>query len=245
MRIQTYPALSEIMVNNPQSNYTISAIAVIIGVIGIVVTVVVFAIVVSPPAPEPAPTVTPATSSPSSGYQPEIIPLATFTPGPTRTATITPTNTPLPTRTLVVLPTIAFDSQLLPFPDLTVTGLSETVCVPDRTGTILELTFYVRNIGRASTRSFGPFDVGVFLLLGQRRYGLEEWAEEFDGVVGASKMEISNLDPGEDVKLAVVIDLKGNKDFGIQVTANSGENPIREADTTNNTLIKYHSGSCH
>jgi hypothetical protein len=80
----------------------------------------------------------------------------------------------------------------LQLPDLIVTGLSEPVCVPDREGTVLEFTFYVRNIGRAPTRSFGPFDVGVFLFLGQVRYGLDEWAKEFNGVIGTSRLEVSN-----------------------------------------------------
>jgi hypothetical protein len=144
-----------------------------------------------------------------------------------------------------VLPTILSTSQLLQLPDLIVTGLSEPVCVPDRPGTILEFTFYVRNIGRASTRSFGLFEVGVYLILGQVRYGLDEWAEEFDGVIGASRLEVPNLNPNDDLKFTVVIDLKGNKDFGVEVIANSGEDPIREADTTNNTLIKYFSVYCY
>lgn len=222
-----------------------SVIAVVIGVIGIIAIVVVFAIVLSSPAPKPAPSATSPISISSSGYQPEIIPIATFTPGPTRAATITSTSTPLPTRTLVILPTIAFDSQLLPLPDLIVTGLSEAVCVPDRTGTILKLTFYVRNIGRAPTRSFGSFDVGVYLILGQVRYGLDEWAAEFNGVIGTSRLDVSNLNPNDDLKFTVVIDLKGNKDFGVEVIANASENPIREADITNNTLTEYFSANCY
>jgi hypothetical protein len=233
------------MTNNSNSNHTLSVIAIIIGVMGIFATVVAFAFVFSPPTLEPTPTTTIPTSSPSNGYEPEMIPLTTNTPGRTQAETVAPSNTPFPTRTPFVLPTIVPTSQLLQLPDLTVTGLSEPVCVPDRPGTILEFTFYVRNIGRASTRSFGPFDVGVYLLLGEVRYGLDEWANEFKGVIGASNLEVSNLNPNDDLKFTVVIDLRGNKNFGVEVTANSGETPIREADTTNNTLIEYFSAYCY
>ena len=233
------------MTNNYRSNYMVSMTAIIIGVIGIIATLVVFAFEFSPPTLEPTPTPLQPTTSPSNGYQPEVIPLVTHTPGPTQTETAAPTRTPLPTLTLFILPTSVFTSQLLQLPDLTVTGLSKPVCVPDREGTVLEFTFYVRNIGRAPTRSFGPFDVGVYLLLGEVRYGLDEWEKEFKGVIGTSRLEVSNINPNDDLKFTVVIDLKGNKYFGVEVTANSGENPIREADTTNNTLIKYFSGYCY
>jgi hypothetical protein len=233
------------MTDNSRVNRIFSLTAIIVGVIGILATVLAFAFELSPPTATSTPTGTQPTSSPSGGYQPEVIPLVTHTPGRTQTETAAPTNTPLPTRTPFVLPTIVSTSQLLQLPDLIVTGLSEPVCVPDRIGTIYEFTFYVRNIGRAPTRSFGSFDVGVYLILGQVRYGLDEWAEEFDGVIGASKMEVSNINPNDDLKFTVVIDLKGNKDFGVEVIANSGENPIREADTTNNTLIKYFSMYCY
>ena len=83
------------------------------------------------------------------------------------------------------------------------------------------------------------------MILGQQRYSLDEWATEFNGVVGSSVTEVFNLNPNGDIKFTVVIDLKGNKDFGIEVVANSGENPIREADTTNNALIKYYTSSCY
>lgn len=233
------------MTDHSRADHIFSVTAIIIGVIAIIAVVFVFAFELSMPTVDPTPVATQPTSSPSGGYQPEVIPLATHTPGRTQTETAAPTDTPPPTRTPFVPPTIVSTSQLLQLPDLTVTGLSEALCVPDRIGTILEFTFYVRNIGRASTRSFGPFEVEVFLLLGQVRYKLDEWDTQFNGVVGASKMEISNLNPGEDVKLKVVIDLKGNKDIGIEVIANSGGSPIREADTTNNTLIRYFSANCH
>jgi hypothetical protein len=85
----------------------------------------------------------------------------------------------------------------------------------------------------------------VYLILGQRRYGLDEWATQFNGVVGSSVAEVVNLNPNDDIKFTVVIDLKGNKDLGIEVIANAGANPIREADTTNNTLIEYFSIHCY
>lgn len=232
------------MTDNSRANRFFSLTAIIVGVIGILAAVLVFAFESAPTA-TPMPMATQPTSRPSGGYQPEVIPLATYTPGRTPTETVAPTNTPLPTRTPFVLPTIVSTSQLLQLPDLIVTGMSDPICVPDRNGTILEFYIFVRNIGRASTRYFGPFDVDVYLILGQRRYELDTWATQFDGLVGGSNMTISNLDPGQDIKLTVVIDLKGNKELGIEVKANSGENPIREADTTNNMLIEYYSVYCY
>ena len=192
---------------------------------------------------KPTPTAIQPTSSLSSLYQPEVLPLPTDTPGPTQTATSVPTNTPAPSSTPIIPPTLILSYNQLP--DLTVTGISDPVCAPEYEGTKLRFSIFVRNIGRASTRYFGSFDTGVYLILGQRRYGLDEWATQFNGVVGSSVIDVSNLNPDKDIKFTVVIDLKGNKDFGIEVIANSGANPIREADTTNNTLIKYYSVYCY
>ncbi len=236
------------MADNSRINHTLSLVFIIVGVIGILATVAVFAFVLSPPPAEPTPTALQPTSSPANSsipFQPESIPLLTYTPPPTRTSTSVPTNTPFPTRTPFILPTIAVDNQLLQLPDLTVSAISDPVCATEYEGTKLRFSIFVRNIGQASTRYFGSFDTDVYLILGQRRYSLDEWAEKFDGVVGSSIVEIFNLNPNDDLKFTVVIDLKGNKDFGIEVIANSGENPIREADTTNNTLIKYYSASCY
>lgn len=236
------------MANNSQINHTLSLIFIIVGVVGIIGTVAVFAFVLSPTPADLTPTaVQPTSSQPSSSvpFQPESIPLATYTPPPARTMTRVPTNKPFPTRTPFVLPTIAVDSQLLQLPDLTVTAISDPLCATEYEGTKLRFSIFVRNIGQASTRYFGSFNTDVYLILGQRRYSLDEWAEKFDGVVGSSIVEVANLDPGEDIKFTVVIDLKGNKGFGVEVTANSGENPIREADTTNNTLLKYFSVYCY
>jgi hypothetical protein len=234
------------MTNNSQSSPSIqNIIAIMIIVAVICLTAIVIKPGILPKNPKPTPTAIQPTSSPSDLYQPEIIPLPTDMPGPTQTATGVPTNTPYPTPTLFLSPTIAFDSQ--PLPDLIVSGLSEPVCATEYEGdrTILRFSIFVRNIGRASTRYFGVFDTGVFLILGERHYSLDEWATEFNGVVGSSVTEVFNLNPDQDIKFTVVIDLIGNKDFGIEVIANSGENPIREADTTNNTLMKYFSVYCY
>lgn len=233
------------MTNTSRVNHVFSVTAIVVGVIGIIAVVAAFAFVLSPPTLSPMPTATQPVSIPSSGYQPEVIPLVTHTPAPARTSTSLPVNTPPPTRTPFVVPTIAIDSQLLQLPDLTVTAISDPVCATEYEGTKLRFSIFVRNIGHASTRYFGSFDTDVYLILGQRRYSLDEWAEKFDGVVGSSVVEVVNLDPDQDIKFTVVIDLKGNKGIGVEVTANSGENPIREADMTNNTLIKYFSGYCY
>ncbi len=74
---------------------------------------------------------------------------------------------------------------------------------------------------------------------------LHAQALKHQSMVGSSIVEVANLDPGQDIKFTVVIDLKGNKELGIEVIANSGANPIREADMINNTLIKYFSAHCY
>lgn len=108
----------------------------------------------------------------------------------------------------------------------------------------IKLNIIVRNVGPGSTRSFGPFSVRVNLILGQHRYSLDEWASGFNGVIGSSNMDISNLSPNGDVKLNLSIDLKGNTKFGVEVIANSGSNTIPETNTTNNTLIQSFSVIC-
>lgn len=221
---------------------------IVVGFIGIVVIAAAFPGIVSPSPAQPTPTPTTAPRTPtrrSASYQPEVLPLSTYTPAPTRTSTAAPTPTPFPTRTPFVLPTIAFDSPLLLLPDLTVTGISDPLCLPERGGTIIELSIFIRNIGRAGTRYFGSFSVDVFLLMGEQRYGLDEWAEKFNGVVGASNLEIASLGANEDVKLMLVLDLKGNKNLGVEVRVNSGDDPMREEDMTNNSLIKYFSVKCY
>ena len=219
-------------------------IAIFVILVVICLTVVAINPGILPRISNATPIVIQPTSSLSSNYQPEILPLPTDTPAPTQTATALPSNTPFPTSTPFVLPTIAFEDVLLP--DLTVSGISDPVCATEYDeGTRLRFYVYVRNIGRASTRNFGAFETDVFLVLGQRHYSLDEWATEFNGVVGSSVTEVYNLNPGQDIKFTVVIDLIGNKDFAIEVAVNTGEKPIREADTTNNALIKYFSVYCY
>lgn len=166
----------------------------------------------------------------------------TDTPSPTRTSTNIPTDTSTPTVAPSLTPT--YTPIAKPLPDLTVTGISDPVCLRDGRSGSVELTIVVRNMGRGATRSFGRFDVRINLILGQRHYGLDEWASRFNGVIGSSNPEIVNLNPNADVELKIALDLKGNSIFGIEALANSGSNPILESDTTNNTLIKYFSIYC-
>ena len=232
------------MANDSQPHPSIqNIIAIVIIMVVICLTAVVIKPGILPRISKPTPTAIQPTSSASSQYQPEIIPILTHTPAPTQTGTGMPTNTPLPTPTPFFLPTIEFDN--VPLPDLIVSGLSDPVCATEYEGTKLRFSIFVRNIGFASTRNFGSFDTGVFLILGDRHYSLDEWAQEFNGVVGSSIVEVASLSPDQDIKFTVVIDLIGNKDFGIEVTVNSGENPIREEDRTNNTLIRYFSVNCY
>ncbi len=231
--------------NHSASPHWLTAV-IVFGVIGIVAIAAAFPNIVSPLPAQPAPTeASPTSTRRSASYQPETLPLATYTPPPTRTATAVPPPTPLPTRTPFILPTIAFDSPLLLLPDLTVTGISDPLCLPERGGTIIELSVFIRNIGRAGTRHFGSFPVDVFLLMGQQRYELDEWAQKFNGVIGTSNLEIASLGANEDVKLTLVLDLKGNKSFGVEALVNSSDDPIREEDMTNNSLTKYFSVKCY
>lgn len=230
------------MANNPKPQHPVEVIAAVIGIAVVIALIAVFAHVFSPSASKPSPTAIEPTSSPLHGYQPEVIPPSTDMPGPTLTQTATSTSTPVPTSTLSALPTLVSNRQL---PDLTVTGISDPVCATEYEGTKLRFFIYIRNIGRVRTRSFGAFKTDVYLILGQRHYSLDEWATEFNGVVGSSVTEVFNLNPNGDIKFTVVIDLIGNKDFGIEVIVNSGENPIREADMTNNTLTEYYSVYCY
>jgi len=232
------------MADNTKSRFSIETAIVIIGVVAIFIVIAIFRVAVTPPPPisKQTPTAIQPTASPSVGYQSEIIPPPAETLSPTQTPRIVVTNIPVSTQTLIVIPTLISNSQL---PDLTVTAISNPICAQEYEGTKLRFTIFVRNIGPVSTRDFGAFDTDVFLILGQRKYSLEEWDAEFDGVIGSSVTEIFNLNPNGDIKFTVVIDLIGNKAFGIEVAANSGEKPIREADMTNNTLIKYFSAACY
>ena len=188
----------------------------------------------------PTPTVLPVSSlTPASLLSPpfftETSSLPTNTPTLARTSTPTATNTPAFTFT----PTYTSTPQL--FPDLIVTDISASTCTKDQRVTpeklYIKLSIIVRNIGSGSTLPFGPF-------LGQRRYSLEEWASDFNGVIGSSNMDITNLDPNGDVKLNISLDLKGNTSFGVEVIANSGLYTIPESNITNNTLIQGFSVIC-
>ena len=231
------------MANDFKSNHSLEN-TIAIGMITAVIFLTVIAIKpgLLPRVSRSTPMAIQTNSSPSSGYQPEILPFPTDVPNLTTSMGL-PTNTPISTIAPTFTPTYMFLSQ--PLPDLIVAGISAPVCATEYEGTKLRFSIFVRNIGRARTRSFGAFDTDVFLILGQRRYSLGEWAEQFDGVVGSSVTKIFNLNPNDDIKFTVVIDIKGNKNFSIEVTANSGTNPIPEANTTNNTLIKSFSSNCY
>ena len=232
------------MTNDSQSSPSIQNIIAIIIILAVIcLTVIAIKPGLLPTISKPMPTAIQPTSSLSSLYQPEVFPLTTDSPVPTQTATSVPTNTPILTRTPIIPPTLILPYNQLP--DLTAAGISDPVCATEYEGTKLRFYIFIRNIGRARTRPFGSFDTAVYLILGQRRYSLDEWATRFNGVVGSSVTEVINLNPNGDIKFTVVIDLIGNKDFGIEVIANSGEKPIREADMTNNTLIKYFSIYCY
>jgi len=196
------------MTDNPKLLFPSQTAVAIVGIIAVCASVAIFILMVSPPTLTPTPMAVLPTSSPSSNlYLPEVIPPPMDMTGPTQTATSLPENTPVPTQTLLVIPTLVSNRDL---PDLVVSGLSEPVCAEEYEGTTIRFTIFVRNIGRARTGDFGSFDTDVFFILGQRRYSLEEWDTVFDGVVGTSIVEVFNLNPNDDIKFTVVIDLKGN-----------------------------------
>jgi hypothetical protein len=229
------------MANNPKPQPSIQDIFIIIGALA-VICVATIAIVprVLPMIVRPTPTAIPAlTSTPSILAKQsfaETSAASTDTSNPARTSTIIPTDTP----------TYTGNAQSLP--DLTVGGISNPICARDHLLTTprdyVKLSVIVRNVGRVSTRSFGPFSVLVNLIFGQQRYSLDEWASSFNGVIDSSDMDISILHPTADVKLNLAIDLKGNTNFGVEVIVNSGSNPIPESDTTNNILIQDFSVIC-
>jgi len=234
------------MANNSKSKPLIQPFIAIVGIVALMcMAIIAFKPDSLPMLSRPTPTVIQPTSNPPSGYQPEVVPLPTDMLEPTKTATFVPTNVPAPTLTPIILPTLSL-LYAQPLPDLIVSGISDPVCATEYDdGTILRFFIFVRNIGRARTRSFGSFNTDVFLILGQRHYSLDEWATQFSGLVGSSVTEVFNLNPDQDIKFTVVIDLKGNKSFGIEVITNSGDKPIREVDITNNALIKYFSVYCY
>ena len=188
---------------------------------------------------------TPTAISPTQLLDTPTKPADTLTPIPT--STILPTDTPAPVSTPGVSLTATPVNQSLP--DLTVTGISNPKCVTDyrdtTTAKIVKLTVYVRNIGRVATRSYGTFDVDVSLIFGETYYTLDEWSSKFNGVIGSTNLGIANLNPNQDVALNIVVDLKGNRKFGVEAVANSGENIIPEANILNNKLRKFFSIYCY
>jgi len=169
--------------------------------------------------------------------------VSTNTPRPTSTSTIILTDTPAPafTQTFTPMPT-SFSG---PLPDLVVTGISDPMCIPKQIGTIFIFTIIVHNAGKASTYYFGPFNVDIFLILGETHYRLDEWASRFNGVIASSNLQIVNLAPNRDVALKLELDLKGNTEFAIEAIANSGANPIPESNTLNNKLGRHFSKYCY
>ena len=235
------------MANNPKPKLPIQVIfAILLAVAAISTVVIVFAsrvmpmILVPTPTTIQTPTATLTILPPPSFTETAIVP--TNNPTLTGTSTMTATNTPAFTFT----PTYTSTAQLLP--DLTVTSISASACTRDQRVVpeklYVSLSMIVRNVGPGSTHPFGPFSVRVNLILGQHRYSLDEWASDFNGVIGSSSMDILTLGPNGDVKLNLSIDLKGNTKFGVEVIANSGPNTVPELNRTNNTLIQGFSVTC-
>jgi hypothetical protein len=129
-----------------------------------------------------------------------------------------------------------------------VVAISNPTCTRDHRFTpvkvYIKLTITVRNLGPASTNSFGIFSVRVTLIFGQQRYSLDEWASRYNGLVNTPNLDISNLNPNEDAEINLSIDLKGNTQYSIEAIANSGSNSIPEANTANNTLAQSFSIDC-
>lgn len=244
---RTKELLVNIVANNPKPNLSIQVIIAIIGATAAICTTLITIVpTVLPMILKPTPTAIQVPTSTLAILQKQ--PLAessavlTETPNQEGTSTIMPTDTPASTFTPI------YTSAAQPLADLTVAAISNPTCVRDHRLTAervyIKLSVIVRNVGRVSTRSFGPFSVLVKLILGQQWYSLDEWASSFNGVIDSSNMDISNLNPNDDVKLNLAIDLKGNTNFGIEAIANSGSNTIPESNTTNNILIQNFSVIC-
>jgi len=235
------------MANNSKPELSIQVIIAIIGAMAAICTATI-AIVpkVLPMILGPTPTAIQAPTStlpilPKQAFA-ETSAVPTDTSNPAGISTIMPMDTPASTFT----PTYTSTNQ--PLADLTVAAISNPICIKDQGPTpgkvYVKFSIIVRNVGPASTRAFGPFSVRVNLIFGRQRYGLDEWASGFDGLISSSNMDITNLNPNDDIKLNLSIDLKGNTNFGVEVIANSGSNTIPELDTTNNILIQSFSIIC-
>ena len=235
------------MTDNPKPERLSKTILAMIGAVAIIcVAIIVFEPAILPIISNPTSTAKqPASTPPAQNVsQTSIVPTNTL--NLVLTSTLTPTDTPVSTFTPTLTPANALINQRLP--DLIVTGISDPTCThdnrPDTLKAFIEFTVYVRNIGRARTYSFGRFSVNISLILGQRYYGLDEWASKFNGLIYNSNLTIFNLNPNSDIELKVGLDLKGNTTFGIEAIANSGSNPIPESDTTNNRYTQYFSIDC-
>jgi hypothetical protein len=129
-----------------------------------------------------------------------------------------------------------------------VVAISNPICTRDHRVTpekvYVKLTITVRNLGPASTSSFGLFSVRVTLIFGQQRYSLDEWASRYNGLVNTPNLDISNLNPNEDAEINLSIDLKGHTNYSVEAVANSGSNSIPESNTTNNVLTQSFSTDC-
>jgi len=219
------------------------SIVIVMGIIAVFCAAVVFAFMVSPPDSNPTPTTVPPTAHPSNQYQPEIIPAQTDSPASMRTEEAVPIKTSVPALIPTVTP--AYTAVNGPLPDLVVTGISDPVCMPQFGSTTMMFNIYVENVGRKATHYFGPSEVGIFLIVGQQRYSLDEWRTRFDSVVGNPNLVISNIGSEQGIRLALVLDMKGVTKFELEATANTGVHPIPEADVTNNTLTKRFSFYCY
>jgi hypothetical protein len=252
-------AISNIMTNNPKPDMSVQVIIATIGAVAVIcaatiaIIPMVLPIILKPtPTMIPMPTIFPTQSSPETSAVP------TDTPNPIFTSTITPTDTPTstfeptptptftPTDTPTYTPTYTQTTPSLP--DLTVVAISNPVCTRDHRFTpekvYVKLTVTVRNLGSASTNSFGPFSVRVTLIFGQQRYSLDEWSSRFNGLINNPNLNVSNLDPNEDAQIDLSIDLKGHTAYSIEAIANSGANTIPESNTTNNVLTQSFSTDC-
>jgi len=235
------------MENNSKLNFPFEIlllIIVILGAIGVTLRAIgpeLFAQFV-----KPTPTVMDSTLIPTTNYKAEIVPASTASPEATQTSTSLPTDTPIPTHTSTPALTTPITR---PLPDLTVTGISDPVCMQgtfdDVVRNYAKVTVVVWNIGHGSTWHFGTVDVNISLILGQTHYSLVEWATQFDGMISVPNLTIANLNPDRSISFNLYIDLKGNRNFGVEATANSGVNPIPELDKSNNTLIKYFTIYCY
>lgn len=243
------------MTNNSKPEMSIQLIIAIIGAFVAICTATIAIVpMVLPIIMKPTPTII---QVPPTGLFPEASasPLATDTPNLAWTSTIspptdTPTETPTSTFTPTFTPTFTATFTSTPvLADLIVVAISNPTCTRDHRFTpvkvYIKLTITVRNLGLASTNTFGPFSARVTLIFGQQRYSLEEWASRYNGLVNTPNLDISGLKPNEDAEINLSIDLKGNTNYSIEAIANSGAHTIPESNTANNILTQSFSTTCN